>query len=119
MIFKSHPSPSPQLIAVNLYYTKQMLLQRVMSLSLFTDDILSSGRFTFEYGPTDVSQAGTLAYNLSSVIRDDNEIEPNEGFILYLEIDEDNNPSDNFDFQAGSGAILVIINDNDGESKPS
>ena len=88
-----------------------------------TDDILSTGRITYEFGESDSNLSGTLAYNLSGVIRDDSEVEDNEGLILYLEINEDNNPSDNFDVQAGSRAILVTITDNDGKTyistKPS
>ena len=49
---------------------------------------------------------------------DNNDVSADRGFIIYVEIDENNNPSDNFGVQALDRAILVTIVDDDGESIP-
>lgn len=48
---------------------------------------------------------------MATAVVDDNAVEQNEGFILYVSYDESNNPRDTI--VAGDRAILVTIVDND------
>ena len=88
------------------------------TISTAEDNILSSGKFDFTYegheGIFPIS-VQNLTYDLVSAVSDDDEAGPNEGFILYIDIDENNNPSDNFDVEVGSRAILVTIVEDDCE----
>ena len=74
-----------------------------------------NGRANYGFGPVDREVAATLIYNLTTAIVDDAEVEFDEGFILYIEINDNNDPSDNFDVEARNRSILVTIDNDDGE----
>ena len=75
-------------------------------------DISLSGRTDFVFRRTDFPIGFGSFYNVSSVIVDDDELEEDEGFILYFDIsDNRNNPLDLDRLRAGNRSILVTIID--------
>ena len=81
-------------------------------------DFLSTGRTSYSYEGQNRFSASDLTFDLAAVVVDNNDVSADKGFILYVEIDDNNNPSDNFGVQALNRAILVTIVDDDGESIP-
>ena len=77
-------------------------------------DISSYGRLDSSFGPFGSLVAADYIYNVSSAIVDDDELEEDEGFILYFDFNDDrNNPSDLDRLKAGNRSILVTIIDDD------
>ena len=61
--------------------------------------------------------AADYIYNVASAVIDDEEVEEDEGFILYFDFDESQiNPADYSRLQTGTRAVLVTITNDDGES---
>ena len=84
---------------------------------LFEGDIIAAAREDFSFGPADFPLAGDYFYNVNSAVFDDEEVEGDEGFILYFEFDRDEINSDDYSrLDLGTGAILVTIEDDDSES---
>ena len=69
--------------------------------------------YSYSPNPQLPGLAGFITYELAAAVRDDASVEGDEGFILYVQYDENNNPRDTI--VAGNRAILVTIEDNDGE----
>ena len=58
--------------------------------------------------------AADFIYNVASAVIDDEEVEGDEGFILYFAFNQSQiNPDDYSRLEYGTGAILITINDND------
>ena len=61
--------------------------------------------------------AADYIYNVASAVIDDEDVEEDEGFILYFDFDESQiNPADYSRLQTGTRAVLVTITNDDGES---
>ena len=112
----AQPSNEPHTGRFSLYF--ELLVLSVVEGDISRDE----GTFDFSFQPnTVVAIAATLVYDVATAVVDDNAVERNEGFILYVSYDESNNPRDTI--VAGDRAILVTIIDNDSknptESTPS
>ena len=67
------------------------------------------------FGPFLSTVAADFIYNVSSAVIDDDELENDEGFILYFAFNRSViNPVDLARLNVGTGAILVTIEDDDG-----
>ena len=60
--------------------------------------------------------AADYIYNVASAVIDDEDVEEDEGFVLYFDFDESQiNPADYSRLQTGTRAVLVTITNDDGE----
>ena len=72
-------------------------------------DIHSDGSFISSYEPNDFPRVDYL-YNVTTAFEDDDELEEDEGFILYFDFDDVRNDQFNFDqLEAGDRAVLVTV----------
>jgi len=85
-----------------------------MICNLTSGDFNSTG-FSFVFGASPAPIAADYLYNLGGLTFDDQEVEGDEGFILYFDFDQTAiHPDDYSRLQIGNGATLVRITDNDG-----
>ena len=77
---------------------------------------MTAGRLPFTFGPNPLTNpplAGDFIFNTASAVVDDSLVETNEGFVLFIEVDENNNVDDTV--LISNRVTLVTIRDNDGE----
>ena len=79
-------------------------------------DISVAGRLESGFGPNKVPAAADFIYDVTDAIIDDNDVEGDEGFILYFKFNESEiDPMDYSRLVTGTRTILVTIQDDDGE----